>query len=55
MTIYIYEKDADTPIEIWENYPYVPNVGDRVSVKILGLMVVVYRVFKKDIVILRVE
>lgn len=55
MTIYIYEKDANTPTEVWENYPCVPNVGDRVSVKILGLMVVVYRVFEKDKVILRVE
>lgn len=48
MTIKIYEERGTVPSEVWENYPFVPNIGDMVSTPTSGLKTVMYRVFKKD-------
>lgn len=55
MTIKIYEEHGILPVEIWEDYPFVPNVGDSVSTPTSGLKIVVYRVFKKDEVHIRIK
>lgn len=54
MTIRIYEEHGNLPVEIWEDYPFVPNVDDRVFTPISGLRTVTYRVFKKDVVDIRI-
>jgi hypothetical protein len=50
MTIRVYELHGIRPTEIWEDYPFVPNVGDRISTDVSGLKTVDYRVFRKDYV-----
>lgn len=55
MTIRIYEENGSCPVEIWEDYPFVPNVGDRVSTPISGFKTVVYRVFREDEVDIRIK
>ena len=55
MTIRIYEENGTRPVEIWEDYPFVPNVGDRVSTLVSGLKTVSYRVFRKDLVDIRIK
>lgn len=55
MTIKIYEEYGTSPVEVWENYPFVPNVGDNVSTPVSGFKTVVYRVFKKDEVQIRIK
>ena len=48
MTIRIYEEHGTRPVEIWEDYPFVPNVGDMVSTPITRAKIVAYRTFRKD-------
>lgn len=55
MTIQIYEEHGIVPVETWEDYPFVPNVGDMVSTLTSGLKKVAYRVFKKDEVYIRLS
>lgn len=55
MTIEIYEEHGICPVEVWKDYPFVPNVGDNVSTPASGLKTVVYRVFKKDEVHIRIK
>ena len=55
MTIRIYELHGIRPVEIWEDYPFVPNVGDTISTDISGFKTVDYRVFRKDCIDIRVK
>ena len=55
MTIRIYEENGTRPVEVWEDYSFVPNVGDRVSTPTSGLKTVKYRVFKKDTIEIRID
>lgn len=55
MTIKIYEEYGTLPVEIWEDYPFIPNAGDRISTPGSGLKTVAYRVFKKDEVHIRIK
>lgn len=55
MTIEIYEEHGTRPIEIWEDYPFVPNVGDMIATPVSGAKIVVYRVFKEDEVHIRIK
>lgn len=48
MTIKIYEENGSRPVDIWEDYPFVPKAGDYVSTPVSGLKKVVYRVFIED-------
>lgn len=50
MKIRIYELHGIRPTEIWEDYPFVPNVGDRVYTDTSYSKTVDYRVFRKDYV-----
>ena len=54
MTIRIYELNGHKPCDVWEDYPFVPNVGDNVSTPTSGLKTVKYRVFKKDAIEIRI-
>ena len=40
MTIMIYELNGVRPCDIWEDYPFVPNVGDNISTLTTGLKTV---------------
>lgn len=55
MTIMIYELNGIKPCDVWEDYPFVPNVGDKVSTLTTGLKTVVYRVFKNDTIDIRID
>ena len=55
MTILIYEEHGSRPVDIWEDYPFVPNVGDKVYTPVSGFKTVVYRVFRKDEVHIRIK
>lgn len=55
MTIKIYEEHGTLPVEIWKDYPFIPNVGDMVSTPLSGVKNVVYRVFREDEVHIRIK
>ena len=55
MTINIYELHGIEPCDVWEDYPFVPNVGDKVSTLTSGFKTVKYRVFKKDTIDIRID
>lgn len=55
MIIKIYDLNGTSPVEIWEDYPFVPNVGDMVSTPITGAKIVAYRTFRKDEVCVRIK
>lgn len=55
MTILIYEESGTSPVEIWEDYPFVPNVGDRVFTTSSKVKTVLYRVFRKDAIHIRIK
>lgn len=55
MTIRIYEINGIKPCDVWEDYPFVPNVGDKVSTLTSGFKTVKYRVFKKDTIDIRID
>ena len=55
MIIKIYELNGCKPCDIWEDYPFVPNVGDKISTLTSGLKTVKYRVFKKDTINIRID
>ena len=55
MTILIYEEHGASPVETWEEYPFIPNVGDRVFTTNSGLKTVVCRVFRKDAIHIRIK
>ena len=54
MTINIYELHGSRPIEVWEDYQFVPNIGDYVSTAASGLKTVKYRVFRNNCVDIRI-
>jgi len=55
MTINIYELHGIEPCDVWEDYPFVPNVRDNISTLTTGLKTVKYRVFKKDTIDIRID
>jgi hypothetical protein len=55
MKIMIYEEHGLLPIEVWKDYPFVPNVGDMVSTSTSGSKSVVRRVFEKNVVCIRIK
>ena len=56
MKIEIIKQGERNPLEIWDDYPVVPNVGDRISVNCgIFTKIVKYRVFRKDRVSLLVK
>ena len=55
MIIKIYDLNGTSPVEIWEDYPFAPNVGDMVFTPITGTKIVAYRVFREDEIYIRVK
>lgn len=53
MTIKIYDEYDIMPDEVWKDYPFLPNIGDKVQTNNLGVKIVKQRIFKKDYVDIR--
>lgn len=55
MRILIYVIGQVTPIDTWENYPVVPNVGDKIGGYTKVPMIVKNRTFYENTIVINVE
>ena len=55
MLIKIQIEGEFTPLDIWENYPTIPNIGERIGGYSKIPLVVTRRTFYKDEVVLTVS
>lgn len=55
MRISIYVIGQLTPIDIWKNYPVIPNVGDKIGGYAKVPMIVKNRTFYENMIVINVE